>query len=120
MSKELRAYILKQGLIAAGVNAILNPTLSWLGNLKMAFVPLKTMAIDTAVTCVLLSLLVALFITMGVRRVGDEEVGPALHQPGGGPPATALLIAVGDYLVTDFTMSTFQTPFSLTRRMLVV
>ena len=57
-------------------NAVLNPVLAWLGDRKMEFVPLlrgHSIVIDTALTSVLLSLLVALFVTSGVHR--DLEAG---------------------------------------------
>ncbi len=71
MPLSLRAYIRTQGISAAIINAVLNPALAWLGNRKMEFVPLTgghSIIIDTAVTAVLLSLLVALFVTAGFHR----------------------------------------------------
>jgi hypothetical protein len=71
MPQSLKAYIRTQGTIAAIINAVLNPALAWLGNRKMEFVPLSgghSIVIDTAVTSVALSLLVALFVTSGVHR----------------------------------------------------
>ena len=66
--QRLGSYILIQGTIAAVLNAIINPALAWLLNRKMEFVPLGDVAVDTAITCVVLSLLVALCVTAGVRR----------------------------------------------------
>ena len=69
--QSLSQYARTQGLIAALINAVLNPVLAWLGNRKMEFMPLSgghSIVIDTALTSVLLSLLVALFVTSGVHR----------------------------------------------------
>ena len=71
MPQSVGAYIRTQGINAAIINAVLNPVLAWLGNRKMEFMPLSgghSIVIDTAVTSVLLSLLVALFVTSGVQR----------------------------------------------------
>lgn len=53
------------------INAVLNPAVAWFGNRQMAFVPLagdNGIAVDTAVTSIVLSLLVSLFVTPAVRR----------------------------------------------------
>jgi hypothetical protein len=71
MPQSLNAYIRTQGICAAIINAVLNPVLAWLGNRKMEFMPLwggHSIVIDTAVTSVVLSLLVALFVTSGLHR----------------------------------------------------
>jgi hypothetical protein len=75
MPQSVKSYIRTQGINAAIINAVLNPVLNpvlaWLGNRKMEFMPLSgghSIVIDTAVTSVLLSLLVALFVTSGVHR----------------------------------------------------
>jgi hypothetical protein len=71
MPQSVSVYIRRQGINAAIINAVLNPVLAWLGNRKMEFTPLSgghSIVIDTAVTSVLLSLLVALFVTSGVHR----------------------------------------------------
>jgi hypothetical protein len=69
--QSVSVYIRTQAINAAIINAVLNPVLAWLGNRKMEFMPLSgghSIVIDTAVTSVLLSLLVALFVTSGVHR----------------------------------------------------
>ena len=71
MPQSVKAYIRAQGIIAAIINAVLNPALAWLCNRKMEFVPLSgghSIVVDTAVTSMVLSLLVALFVTSGVHR----------------------------------------------------
>lgn len=78
------AYIRTQGIVCAVINAVLNPALAWLGNRQMRFVPANNAVVDTAVTTVVLSLLVALCVTPGVRAalrsgslVFDARVGAA-------------------------------------------
>lgn len=69
--QTLDSYIRTQGMICAGINIALNPALAWLGNRQMGFVPLwgeNSMVFDTAVTTIVLSLLVTLFTTAGVRQ----------------------------------------------------
>jgi hypothetical protein len=65
------SYIRTQGMTCAVINVVLNPVVAWLGNRQMDFMPLwggNSIVVDTAVTSVVLSLLVALFITSGLRR----------------------------------------------------
>lgn len=68
MPQSVTAYIRSQGACAAVINAIVNPALAWAINRKMGYVPLSDIASDAALTSVVLSLLVALFVTAGVRR----------------------------------------------------
>jgi hypothetical protein len=71
MPQSVSVYIRTQGIYAATVNVVLNPVLAWLGNREMEFMPLSgghSIVIDTAVTSVLLSLLVALFAASGLHR----------------------------------------------------
>ena len=65
------SYIRTQGISCAVINMVLNPVVAWLGNRQMSFMPLSggnSIVIDTAVTCIVLSWLVALFTASGVRR----------------------------------------------------
>ena len=65
------SYIRTQGMTCAVINAVLNPVVAWLGNRQMDFMPLwgrNSIVVDTAVTSIVLSLLVALFVTAGVYR----------------------------------------------------
>ena len=65
------SYIRTQGINCAVINMVINPVVAWLGNRQMDFMPLSggnSIVVDTAVTAIVLSLLVALFIASGVRR----------------------------------------------------
>ena len=58
-------------MTCALINIILNPVVAWLGNRQMGFMPLwggNSIVFDTAVTSIVLSLLVTLFTTSGVRQ----------------------------------------------------
>ena len=69
--QPVRSYIHTQGVACAVINAVLNPAIAWLGNRRMAFVPLyggNSILIDTAATCIVLSLLVSVFVTPATRR----------------------------------------------------
>lgn len=71
MPQSITTYIRTQGAIAAVINAAVNPALAWLGNRAMHRVPLVgdgSLLIDIALTTVILSLLVAVFIGAGYRR----------------------------------------------------
>jgi hypothetical protein len=71
MMQSVRSYIRAQGVACAVINAMLNPAITWLGNRRMAFVPLSgdnSIIVDTAVTSIVLSLLVSLFVTPAARR----------------------------------------------------
>jgi hypothetical protein len=71
MTQPVRSYIRSQGLACAVINVVLNPAIAWLGNRQMAFVPLSgenSIVVDTAVTSIVLPLLVSLFVTPAARR----------------------------------------------------
>ncbi|MEW6530133.1 MAG: hypothetical protein AB1473_04800 [Thermodesulfobacteriota bacterium] len=71
MSEAVRAYIRSQGIGAAVGNIVLNPAFAWLSNREMAFTPLSgggSIIVDTAITSVVMSLVVALFVASGTRR----------------------------------------------------
>ncbi len=86
MTQPVRSYIRSQGVACAVINAVLNPAIAWLGNRQMAFVTLSgenSIVVDTAVTSIVLSLLVSLFVTPAVRRelragqlTGGDAVSP--------------------------------------------
>ncbi len=85
------AYIRTQGINCAVINMVINPVVAWLGNRQMDFTPLSggnSIVVDTAITCIVLSLLVALFIASGVRR--DLHAG-RLEVTEGSPRAGRLL-----------------------------
>jgi hypothetical protein len=53
------------------INMVLNPVVAWLLNRRMDFTPLSgggSIVVDTAITSIVLSLLVALFTASGVRK----------------------------------------------------
>jgi hypothetical protein len=66
--QSLRSYIRAQGAVCSVLNAVLNPAIAWIGNRQMAFVPLSGIVIDTAITCIVLSMLVSLFVTPASRK----------------------------------------------------
>lgn len=71
MSEAIRSYIRSQAIGAAVGNMVINPALAWLINRQVAFVPLtgdNSMIIDTAITCVVMTLIVTLLIARGTRR----------------------------------------------------
>jgi hypothetical protein len=68
MTQSIASYIRKTGLVAAMANVAINPALAWLLNRQMAGMPPNSVVTDTAVTSVVLSLVVSLCITSGVRE----------------------------------------------------
>jgi hypothetical protein len=63
----VRSYIRAQGVNCAVINAVPNPAIARLDR----FVPLSgdnSIIVDTAVTCIVLSLLVSLFVTPAAHR----------------------------------------------------
>ncbi len=68
MPQALRRYIRTQELTSAFLNAVINPTIAWLGDRQMQSVPVHALLTDTAVTSVILCLLVSLFVAAGTRR----------------------------------------------------
>jgi hypothetical protein len=89
--QQINAYIRTQGIACAVINMVINPVVAWVGNRPMNFVPLagsNSIVVDTAMTCIVLSLLVALFISSALRR--DLHAG-RLEDTGGRPLAGRLL-----------------------------
>lgn len=116
------SYIRTQGITCAVINTVLNPVVAWLGNRQMDFVPLwggNSIVVDTAVTSVVLSLLVTLFITSGVRQAlhagrvtasdGFPQAGRLLsHLPSRAWPL-GLLLGLGiACILTPFTFGLFH------------
>lgn len=69
--QPLQTYIRTQGVVCAAINAVVNPALAWVANRGVTTVPLAgggSIVIDTAITCVVMALLVALCVTPAVRR----------------------------------------------------
>ncbi len=68
---QIEKYIRIQAIICAIINILVNPALSWLVNRKMEFMPLwgeNCIVVDTAITLIIMPLLVALFTAAGVRK----------------------------------------------------
>lgn len=76
-------FVRTQGLICGILNVVINPVLAWALNRSMDDVPVAGVAVDTAVTCLVLSLLVSLFTTAGVARA--LRTGELLEPAGGRP-----------------------------------
>ncbi|MHB9074573.1 MAG: hypothetical protein ACYC6G_13725 [Desulfobaccales bacterium] len=71
MMHAVGSFIRTQGFICAVINMVLNPVVAWLLNRQMDFTPLMGgggIIVDTAITSIVLSLLVALFTASGVRK----------------------------------------------------
>lgn len=66
--QDTQTYTRAQATGSALVNAIVNPLIAWALHRDLRAVSLADFAVDTAVTCVVLSTLVALFTTLGLRR----------------------------------------------------
>lgn len=88
MNRPIEAFLRTQGLICAALNAWINPALAWALNPRMLETPLlgkNALVTDTAITCLVLSLLVSLITSAGVARAartGQLAAGPA---PSPGP-----------------------------------
>ncbi len=80
--QPVKAYILVQAAICAVINMIVNPLLSWVGNRAMRFTPLDGILIDMAITCLVMSTLIALFTVSGVRRDLNAGKIRAIDTPG--------------------------------------
>jgi hypothetical protein len=122
MMQPVRSYIHAQGVACAVINAVLNPAIAWLGNRGMAFVPLSgdnSIIVDTAVTCIVLSLLVSLFITPAARRefragrltASDTvfaESGVLAHLPSTAWSFGLLMGVVAAAVITPLTFAAFR------------
>ncbi|MGA9754101.1 MAG: hypothetical protein WBV23_03065 [Desulfobaccales bacterium] len=89
--QSVDSYIRTQGINCAVINMVINPVVAWLGNRQMEFMPLSGgsgIVVDTAVTSIVLSLLVALFIASGVRQALHAGT---LNTTDGSPRAGRLL-----------------------------
>jgi len=86
MAHPVEGFIRKTGVMAGIFNFVLNPLFAWLGNMAMADVPLTGIAVDTAITCILMPLLVGLFISAETRRALEagilETAGPPCTRAG--------------------------------------
>jgi hypothetical protein len=66
--EDTHSYIQTQATSSAIINMIVNPAMSWLGNRDMQVTPLTGVAMDMTITCLVMSTLIALFITLGLKR----------------------------------------------------
>lgn len=89
MAQTLGSYLRTQALTCGAINGVVNPALAWLLNRRMDPIPLDGLVVDTAITCLALSLLVALFTTAGVR--GALARGELFQT--GGPPGAGLFLS---------------------------
>lgn len=85
MAQSVENFIRKTGVTAGIFNLVLNPFFAWLSNREMTDVPLAgAAAVDTAITCMIMSLLVTLFISADTRRAiragGLETAGRPLRE----------------------------------------
>ena len=120
--QPLRSYIQAQGVACAVINAVLNPAIAWLGNRQMAFVPLSgdnSIIVDTAVTSIVLSLLVSLFVTPAAHRefragrlTGSATVswerGVLAHLPSNAWSFGLLMGVVAAAIITPLMFVTFR------------
>lgn len=122
MMQPIRSYIHAQGVACAVINAVLNPAITWLGNRRMAFVSLpgdNSIIVDIAVTSIVLSLLVSLFVTPAAQRefragqlTGDGTVsaedGVLAHWPSGAWSFGLLMGVAAAGGVTPLMFATFR------------
>lgn len=86
MAQPVQSFIHRTGMTAGIFNLVLNPLFAWLGNLARADVPLASVAVDTAITCLIMSFLISLFVSAETRRAmkaGTLEIaGPSAQGKG--------------------------------------
>ena len=87
MAQPVESFIRKTGVTAGIFNFVINPFFTWVSNREMADVPMAgAVAVDTAITCMVMSLLVTLFISADTRRAlkaGALETAGPTPQAGG-------------------------------------
>lgn len=86
MAQPVENFIRKTGVTAGVFNLVLNPLFSWIGNLEMADVPLSGVAVDTSITCLVMTLLVTMFTCADTRRAlkaGNLETAGLPPRSGG-------------------------------------
>lgn len=64
----LKTYVRRQGTMTAIINAVVNMAVTWLTNRKMESLPLSGIVTDTAITSIVMALLMTLFAASGARR----------------------------------------------------
>jgi hypothetical protein len=91
MSEPIKSYIRSTGLGAAVGNMVLNPAFVRLGSRELAFTPLTgggSIIVDTAITSVIMPLVVTLFVASGTRR--EIEAGRIANSDRSFPGSTLL------------------------------
>jgi hypothetical protein len=80
------SYLRVQAIISALINMAVNPVITWLLNRGMQPVTLPSILIDMAITCLVMSTAIGLFVSLGARRaittgslaVDDKATGSGL------------------------------------------
>jgi hypothetical protein len=88
MTDSITAYIRTAGIQAAIPNAALNPAIALAINYRERIVPLSGIVVDTAITALVLSFIVTMFVAAALRR--DLKAG-RLELPEELPFANSLL-----------------------------
>ena len=83
MAQTAEGFIRKSGVMAGLFNLVLNPFFAWLSNMDMADVPPGAAAVDTVITCLIMSLLVTLFTSADTRRAFKAGSLKTSIQPSG-------------------------------------
>ena len=85
MAQPVENFIRRAGLMAGSCNIVLNSLFSWLGNLSMTDVQQGSAAVDTVITSIIMSLLMALFISADTRRaIGAGTLETTVWSPRAG------------------------------------
>ena len=78
--QDLTSYARTQATAAAVINMVVNPLLSWLGNLDRAVTPVASLSVSVAITCLVMATLIAFFLASGTRKAlstGKVRPGPS-------------------------------------------
>ena len=124
MAQPVENFIRKAGLMAGSCNIVLNSLFSWLGNMSMADVQQGSAAVDTVITSIIMSLLMALFISADTRRalkagtialpIPDLSAGRLLRRLPARPWKLGLLLGLGVALVLTSCMMGLFSLFGVT------